>query len=44
MLDGLVKFTNALIDTLPKLYTLYKNEKHEEKIVELLECFLFLEI
>ncbi|MCP4987731.1 MAG: hypothetical protein GY928_17240 [Colwellia sp.] len=42
MLDGLIKFSNALCNALPKLYGLYKQRKHDEKIVELFECFFIM--
>lgn len=42
MLDGLMKFSNALCNAAPKLYDQYRKGKHEDKIIELLECFYIL--
>jgi hypothetical protein len=42
MFDSLIKFSNALISAVPKLYSLYSDGKHEDKIVELFESFFIL--
>lgn len=42
MLNGLIKFLNALVNALPKLYGLYKKGCHEDKIIELLESYFIL--
>lgn len=39
MFESLSKFISALANALPKLYQLYKDGKHEEKITELMECY-----
>ena len=39
MLEGLTKFLNAVTNAVPKLYAFYRKGRHEQKIVELLECF-----
>ena len=45
MLEGLKIFLNALINAGPKLYGLYRKERQEEKIIELLEsCFLLRDL
>lgn len=42
MLESLSKFISSLTNALPKLYQLYKDGKHEEKIIELMECYFIL--
>jgi len=42
VLESLSKFISSLTNALPKLYQLYKDGKHEEKIIELMECYFVL--
>ncbi|ELM3617740.1 hypothetical protein RYR54_003431 [Aeromonas sobria] len=42
MLDPLGKFLTSLFGVLPKLYSLYRDNKQEDKIVELFESYFIL--
>lgn len=42
MLDLLLKFAQALTNSLPKLFKFYKKNRHEGKIIELLESYYIL--
>ncbi|KPV90060.1 hypothetical protein AN395_03521 [Pseudoalteromonas sp. P1-30] len=42
MLGQFAKFLNSLCNAAPKLYELYRQGQHDDKIVELLECFFIM--
>lgn len=42
MLDPLGKFLTSLLNALPELYSLYRDNKQEDKIVELFESYFIL--